>query len=383
MKTAGDILRKEYVRAATDTPVSQVLGNLVKHGADEAIIFDNDTVKGSFKPRLLGRSRIDVKEMKASHATEAVPHIEPDTPLLDVAKLMYTSNSTHLPVVDGSVQGVAHVHDVFAHLDHLHGDEMTIADIHSPKAVTIDEDAPVGKAISIMRKHTIDRLPVTSGGNVTGFLSYKDLVKNYYLQHQKPDRGHKPKIETKGFDSERHGPWDVAVKSFMHTGNIITAEPHHSLSDVAALMRDNDVMSVLVNDGDIRVVTKRDVLEAVTKAVEEIEGYIHYKGWEDLNVSEYTQKRIKKSVENYATKFQDYIDNEYELTVHVKQYDDEGTRAKYSVKSRLTFPGKTVASDKQHDWEFPTAIRKSMDAIETQLEKLYTQQKGRPTPRKE
>ena len=110
-----------------------------------------------------------------------VTSISPDATVADAVKLLATHRIGAVPVTDATgVVGIFSERDVIyglnregaAALDKKVGDVMT-----SP-ALTVDPDAPVMSALSMMSRRRIRHLPVVEGGAMVGFVSIGDLVKH-------------------------------------------------------------------------------------------------------------------------------------------------------------------------------------------------------------
>ncbi len=111
----------------------------------------------------------------------AVTSISPDATVADAVKLLATHRIGAVPVTDATgVVGIFSERDVIyglnregaAALDKKVGDVMT-----SP-ALTVDPDAPVMSALSMMSRRRIRHLPVVEGSVMVGFVSIGDLVKH-------------------------------------------------------------------------------------------------------------------------------------------------------------------------------------------------------------
>ncbi len=111
----------------------------------------------------------------------AVTSISPDATVADAVKLLATHRIGAVPVTNATgVVGIFSERDVIygleregaAALDKKVGDVMT-----SP-ALTVDPDAPVMSALSMMSRRRIRHLPVVEGGAMVGFVSIGDLVKH-------------------------------------------------------------------------------------------------------------------------------------------------------------------------------------------------------------
>ncbi len=54
--------------------------------------------------------------------------------------------------------------------------EVTVEDIMTKDPVSVDEDTDLFDIIRILQEHSVRRLPITSGGKLTGIVSVDDLI---------------------------------------------------------------------------------------------------------------------------------------------------------------------------------------------------------------
>jgi cystathionine beta-synthase len=111
------------------------------------------------------------------------------------------------------------------------------------KLLTIEQNAPVSEAISLMRKYDISQLPVVSGTEFTGSLSdshlYARLIDN-------------PELRNEPIAGLMQKPFPFVM-------------PQASLEEVSSqINREND--AVLVRDmlSEVHIITKYDIIEALT-----------------------------------------------------------------------------------------------------------------------
>ena len=111
--------------------------------------------------------------------TRNVLTAKPETPVVDIVRLMARNKITGLPVVDpdGRLIGVVSESDIIGKA----GD--TVADIMTNGSWTVAEDTPLGEAAEIMLRRRIRRLPVVQADNqLTGLLSRSDLI-TFFASH--------------------------------------------------------------------------------------------------------------------------------------------------------------------------------------------------------
>lgn len=56
------------------------------------------------------------------------------------------------------------------------GSEVTVADIMNCDVVTVDEEMTLAEARTVMKQHNAERVPVTSGGRLSGFITLFDII---------------------------------------------------------------------------------------------------------------------------------------------------------------------------------------------------------------
>jgi CBS domain-containing protein len=85
-----------------------------------------------------------------------------------------------VPVVeDGAVVGIFSERDVIYGLSNRGAAmlDMPVGEVMTAPAVTIERDTPILAALSMMTMRRIRHLPIVEGGQMIGFISIGDLVK--------------------------------------------------------------------------------------------------------------------------------------------------------------------------------------------------------------
>ena len=110
-----------------------------------------------------------------------VTSISPDATVADAVKLLATYRIGAVPVTDASgVVGIFSERDVIYGLEREGATALDkrVGDVMTSPALTVDMDAPVMAALSMMTRRRIRHLPVVEGGAMVGFVSIGDLVKH-------------------------------------------------------------------------------------------------------------------------------------------------------------------------------------------------------------
>ena len=104
---------------------------------------------------------------------------------------------------------------------------------------------------------------------------------------------------------------------------------------------------------------------------------IQFIGLNKVDLEPAQKYSIQKIVSNEALKLQRKIhQTQFELVVHIKEYEKDGTQHKYSVSLRVEFPGQIITST-EDDWDVETALRKALENAQNVAEKRFRTVKAR------
>ena len=109
-----------------------------------------------------------------------VKSISPESTVADAVKLLATHRIGAVPVTDSTgVLGIFSERDVIYGLNREGASALDkkVGDVMTAPALTVEMDAPVMSALSMMSRRRIRHLPVVEGGVMVGFVSIGDLVK--------------------------------------------------------------------------------------------------------------------------------------------------------------------------------------------------------------
>jgi acetoin utilization protein AcuB len=136
---------------------------------------------------------------------------------------------------------------------------MRVADIMTPRPVTIAPQNAIGTAIALMRAGGFRRLPVVENGRLVGIVTAHDLQ----LVSNTPAIMREPWHDNYIF---QHIPVSTCM-----TPHPITVTPESSIAEAARLMRDHKIGGLPVVEGDqvVGIVTETDLLNYLLKLLEE------------------------------------------------------------------------------------------------------------------
>jgi acetoin utilization protein AcuB len=147
---------------------------------------------------------------------------------------------------------------LFFHEDKMK--RMPVSELMTPKAVTIAHDATVGKAIEVMTRYEIRRLPVTKDGKLVGIISDRDLRQ----------LGGRPSLKLSKSDRD-DAYLQLPVEEAM-TLNVITIRENHSVQDAIASMIKHKIGGLPVVDRDgalVGILSEQDVLKYCLSLLEQ------------------------------------------------------------------------------------------------------------------
>lgn len=92
---------------------------------------------------------------------------------------------------------------------------------------------------------------------------------------------------------------------------------------------------------------------------------IQFVGVSDLKVQE--QETVQSLAEEYYDKIKRQLNNVTNLTVHVKCYEKDGARKKFSINVKVSAPTMVFTSDRADDWELPRAVHEAFQSVQAQI----------------
>jgi CBS-domain-containing membrane protein len=133
--------------------------------------------------------------------TTKVISVPPETPVQEIARLLYTHRISGLPVVqaDGKLIGIVSEGDLIGHAEAigerrrswwltLFSDESTLArdyakhhgrtarDVMTANVITVVETTPLAEIANVLERNRIKRVPVLEGGKLAGIVTRSNLL---------------------------------------------------------------------------------------------------------------------------------------------------------------------------------------------------------------
>lgn len=283
MVHAHEIMRTDFILADINDTVSELIGQMERHGQREAVVFDGGTYKGLASKKWLLSSRIDPAHMKLrnlmTHRSKSktpffVPTLSPETELQEIARLLATADVHALPVIitqskKEKVVGVVHALDVLKELrDHY--TKIKVSEIASMVLVTVNEDDELGKVIQVMHTQGIGHVVVIDNHDqLIGIVGLTDLLTDVQVlprtkMHLPRAASHQKGKHTGFGTGEKTDILKLPVHNILtHVPNCCTIAPDTSVAVAIDEMSKQAVGSAVLTKKNtpVGIITMKDILQ--------------------------------------------------------------------------------------------------------------------------
>ena len=106
------------------------------------------------------------------------------------------------------------------------------------------------------------------------------------------------------------------------------------------------------------------------------EDIIQFVGLKKLSIED--QDIVQKLSAEYFTKIKRALRNITNLSVHVKTHHGEGKQSKYTFHIRCVYPGRTLETNKHHDFELQKAAHSAFKALLREITHAHHSDTSRP-----
>ncbi len=379
---AKDIMKKDFIKIDSDSTVSQFANLLKQDKHKTGLVFDTGIFVGIVSFRHMFHARVQPNITKIGNFIAHVPHLRENTDILDIAYFMFHSGARILPVFDNDkIIGVVEADDLISQIkNYPQIKNKKVSDISLKQAPVVGENDRFGKLLQIMQDEETDRVPVVdSNKNLSGIVSFTDVVEKYYIQSPRGEHGSSGRAKSAvspSYIGELPDLNALPILNFMNKIDLITAAKNETLGNVASSMLNNNVSSVIIVEGKtpVSIVTKRDLLGELLKLKETIKFLVKYNGLNDLLIEEMSKEMVKKMAIHHSEKLEKYLGNIQEMNIHFKQTKaagKEGKRHRFDIHIKVTDGTKTFTSSKSSGWNVFRVLHDSFIDMENQLKHRY------------
>lgn len=338
------------------------LAKMKKNNIHQMPVVDGKNVLGLLELKNVVTKDVDIHSTKVENYITNVSSVSSNHELGKVIELLLNTGLRALPVIEkDSLVGIVSETDVIKVASKMMEEKKTCGDV-AVKCECVLKSDNVGKVKKIMLYKNVSRVPVIEGQKVLGVVGTLNMIKLLEGKEKLEMRG---ETKERGV-SEKMPVEKTTVKSFIHPPVIL--KENAPLEKALELLQNNE--EVIVLNGDMKIITPKDVLELLVPKQQkgvyvQITGLHGESGELIAGMDEATTRFVKKIGK--------MIDNVQFLFVHVEKHNEHGgsdTRVKYSMRARISTPlGLFVA--KSWGWRPIDVIQETLNKLEREIMKSH------------
>jgi len=356
----GDVMRKEFESIRLDEPLSKAIGKL-EDGWDVLVVLDErGEYAGVLTEKMILRTLADPSTTKVRSVYRRAPSVSPDEGVLRAAMLMVENDLRYLPVIsDGAIAGVVGDEAILAVAVKTPFGNLKVSELMIPNPVSVGVDDSVARALAIMRREGISRLPVLRGDRVVGVLSLRDIVEKVL----------RPRA---GIGEGERRPPSRRVGDLM-SGDVVSVSPDDEVRKAVELMMKRDVASVIVAEGGALrgLLTRSGVLRELVRIEAEAPRMVvqfSVKDPEEFENIEFDREKLNSMIDGFLRKYGKFLGSSY-VTVYIRRGKGR-KRGRRLTHCRIQVSGpKGMFTGVGEGWGLNQAVRYAMDAVSRQIER--------------
>ena len=202
----NEIMTRDLLTADVSSSVFEVMQSMAAKNVGRVVVTENGVYVGIFTEKdVLKRvlnERLDAKTTSIKKVmTKPIRSVPDDTHIVDALGKMYRSKFRHLLVRErkGKIVGMVTMRrmlELAVELGERLSDTQMIGKILLKQPVKIESSQPVRQAIESMIKNDTGCVAITSGGELKGIFTERDLLKRVAVAELDPDRTALEKVMT-------------------------------------------------------------------------------------------------------------------------------------------------------------------------------------------
>ncbi len=385
-----EVAEGEPVTVNVGQTLSKVRYRMEENGLRTVPVVDGERFEGMLSYRdVMEKSRSDPSTIKLDDLVHTPPKVEGDENLVELSRLRIESGRKKFAMVGEhdrleGVIGEFEIVEAAVECEELEG--VTVADVMTSDLVTVEADEPFDTARNRMMEYNISRLVVLEDGELQGIITSLDTLRSMVPrdQMQGGSKHHAARSSASGdVQGEKESMSDIPVRELMQpateTLSYVIEGEDTPLRETVRHMLDNELLEVVVvEDGDAAgILTLKDVVDLVAghEVVESL--LVQLTGPEVPREKQAILDKIENQVRGGLGRVLDRPD---ELRVHVKKYEKDGKRHKYTLNFRLSSKLGTLRVN-THGWDLLDAVDEGLENLERlvkeEKEKTRDQQRER------
>ena len=350
-----EIMSKRIISCQEDELVSKALGKMQEEKIHQLIVLGKKDIKGVVSLYDIVKREFDPSTTKVSAVMNSTPTIKSLATLEEAADLIINSNSRMLPVVDRELIGIVSETDIIKNLDiDFNVDEI------SQLCMYVNPDDNIGKVKNIMIQNNISRVPVLKSGKLIGVIGTYDMI-NLMHESKSANESRGWGLKSKGFKEKMN--FDATLANTLMRDAASVRKPVRARKVLDMLKKNEEVFII---NGDVKIVTPKDVLKLLIKPKKT--EYIQISGLEDEDAM--TVATLHKIIEN-TIKPISKVNEIQSLHMFIEHHKKQGNKIKYSIKAQLPTQRGTIIVSKVWGYNLITAMQEAMNNMERDFWKRH------------
>ncbi len=342
-----NLYSKNVVSIKSDKKLKDAISVMIENKYHQLPVIDEE-YKGMINIKDIAISGVNAETTKVSKFIVKVPGVSPDEDVIEVSKKLLNNGFRALPVMkDDKVIGIISESDLIKAVKNVYVSEMI-----SRPVITVDRNCTIGKAKNILRDENISRLPIVDDKNkIIGIVSDMDMAKILI----------KPK--DRSLSGEKLSQLNLPVTTIMSKEEYI--EFGAPLEKIKEHMKKYDECIFAEDDKPVGIITSRDMIEKLIPRKEQVR--VNLMKFND--VDEFELERIKEIIDRFTEKMSKIykIDS---IFFHLKTYEIEGNRKKYSLRGRV-YANTELFVAKTSKWSALSAVQDLIEKLERIMKKKH------------
>jgi CBS domain-containing protein/ribosome-associated translation inhibitor RaiA len=354
--SAEQIARTDLVSIDSRQSPSKIKAKMEEHDLREIPVVDGKKLKGMISYReLIRKINTDPTNTTAETVMHQPPTAENGMNLIELAQLRRDSGVKRFVLQEGDqLKAVIGEEEMVFALtggaDELRG--LQFQDLMNTELIALKEGDKHTTLVEEMRDHNISRIPIVDNqGKLTGIVSSQDALRSMVPREQMT-RGDRA--------GEKDDMSDIPCRELMRPDVLTIQDPKNDLTDVIEQMKRKGAREAILTEGGSpeAILTLRDILDYIATFEETDAVLVNL-----INVDDNTEKRqIHEKIETAVQGALGRMVTPKEINLHVKKYDEEGSRQKYSIQAKM-FSDRGITMVKGHGWNL-------LDTVDEIIERL-------------
>ncbi len=366
--TAKEIMNKDFVSASSEEKLSKIKSYMDKQRFIEIPLEEDGKFKGMISYQEINRNiEKDPTKIKAKTLAHQPPQITKNDNMIELAEVMRDSGKHTLVHLQGNrLIGIISKKDIVEPVKNSVKEfhNLRVKDLMDNDVIRIKEAEKFRKAEKFMEEKNKSRVPVVDNKDrIMGMITTMDLVRTMVPQQQMrygDRKGHKESMS------------DIPAREIMSTNMTLIKDEKLSIAKAVKKMKQQKTSEVIVIDDKekpIGLLTADDLIDYMATFKESEELMVNLVGVSQEGQKKMIYEKIEQALEGKISKI---LNRPRELKIHVKHFQKDGRRKKYSINLRLYSELGTTIIQKE-GWELldvmDTVINSLKDKLTTQKEK--------------